>query len=188
MYLSLGQRAYSPQGTKFWWLTETSCHFSHLLLISITDDNSFWKIHCFTFFPYKSIRDQIWMCCKIGQGQARVIIWIYLVGLEHQILHTKFQGHHLFGSLFLRFLPYMGLTAILVMWPGCLNKPSLPHPMETPYEIWLQSAQLVLRRRCLKSVDDRWTNDRRRRQTYPISSPMSFRLRWAKNSTHIQHN
>ena len=27
------------------------------------------------FPPYKSLRDQIWPCCKIGQGQPRVIIW-----------------------------------------------------------------------------------------------------------------
>ena len=31
----------------------------------ITDYNDFWKIHCFTVFPYKSIRDQIWRCREI---------------------------------------------------------------------------------------------------------------------------
>ena len=34
------------------------------------------------------------------------------------MLHTKFQGHQPFGSGeddFLRFLPYMGMVAILVM-------------------------------------------------------------------------
>ena len=49
-------------------------------------------------------------------------------------------------------------------------------------EIWLQSAQWFLRRSCLKSVDDRQT-DGRRRPTYPISSQMSLWLRWAKNQT-----
>ena len=106
--------------TNFWCqqkLLVTSvicCYFQ------ITDDNSFWKIHCFTFFPYKSIRDQIWPCRKICQGQPRVIIWTNLVILEHPMLHTKFQGHRSFGSGeddFLRFLPYMGMAAILVMWP-----------------------------------------------------------------------
>ena len=46
---------------------------------------------------------------------------------------TKFQGHRLFGSGqedFLRFLPYMGMVAILVMWPGPFR-----HSMETPYEL-----------------------------------------------------
>ena len=64
----------------------------------IIDLDSFWKIHCFTFFPYKSIRDQIWPCRKLGQGQPRVIIWINLVVLKHPMLHTKFQGHWPFGS------------------------------------------------------------------------------------------
>ena len=84
-------------------------------------------IHCFTFFPYKSIRDQIWPCRKIGQH--RVIIWINLVVLEHPILHTKFQGHRPFGSGeddFLRFLPYMGMVAILVMWPGPFEQNFVP--------------------------------------------------------------
>ena len=69
-----------------------------------------------------------------------------------------------------------------------LNKLSFSHPMETPYEIWLQSVQWFLRRRCLKRVDEGQTTDRhdgrtdggRRRPTYPISSPLSLRLRWAK--------
>ena len=36
------------------------------------------------------------------------------------MLHTKFQGHPAIasGEDFLRFLPYMGMAAILVMWPG----------------------------------------------------------------------
>ena len=37
------------------------------------------------------------------------------------MLHAKFQGQQPFGSreeIFLRFLPYMGTAAILVMWPG----------------------------------------------------------------------
>ena len=31
------------------------------------------------FCPFKSLRDQIWLCRKIGHGQPRVIIWIDLV-------------------------------------------------------------------------------------------------------------
>ena len=37
----------------------------------------------------------------------------------HLMLHTKFKGNWSFGSGeedFLRFLPYMGMAAILVMW------------------------------------------------------------------------
>ena len=68
---------------------------------------------------------------KKGQGQPRVIIWTNLVVLEQPMLHTNF--HRPFGSNeedFLRFLPYIGMTAILVMWP------LFPHPKEAPYEIW----------------------------------------------------
>ena len=61
----------------------------------IIDYNSFWKIHCFT---YKSIRDQIWPCREIYQGQSRVIMWANLVVLEHPMMYTKFQGHRPFGS------------------------------------------------------------------------------------------
>ena len=60
--------------------------------------NNFCKIHCLNLFPYKSIREQIWPCRKIGQGQPRVIIWIILVALEYPMLHTNFQGHRPFGS------------------------------------------------------------------------------------------
>ena len=50
-----------------------------------------------------------------------VIIWANLVVLEHLMTHTKIQSHQPFGSGeedFFRFLPYMGMAAILVMWPG----------------------------------------------------------------------
>ena len=93
----------------------------------IIDYNSFWKIHCFTFFPYKNIGDQILPCRKIGQ--PRVIVWTNLVVLEHPMLHTNFQGHWLFGYReedFLRFLPYMVMVAILVMWPGPFEQIFVP--------------------------------------------------------------
>ena len=33
------------------------------------------------------------------------------------------------------FLPYMGMAAILVMWPGTFEKLSFPDPMEDPHQI-----------------------------------------------------
>ena len=50
---------------------------------------------------------------------TRVIIWTVLVVLAYTMLITKFLGHRSIGSRedFLRFLPYMGMAAILVMWP-----------------------------------------------------------------------
>ena len=74
--------------------------------------------HNFNFCPCKSLCDQIWPWPKIGQGQPSVITCIILVVLAYTMLHTKFQGHQSVGSGeedFLRFLPYMGMAAILVM-------------------------------------------------------------------------
>ena len=59
------------------WMTLTfgthkaSCtHFSFLHLPTfISEYNSFWKIHCFNFFLYGGIQDQIWSCHKIGHVQ-----------------------------------------------------------------------------------------------------------------------
>ena len=43
-------------------------------------------------------------------------------------------------DFFLRILPYKGVAAMLVMWPGCLNKFLFPTSLEATYEIWLQLA------------------------------------------------
>ena len=55
---------------------------------------------------------------KIGQLQSRVMIYINFIELNPQMLHTKFQGNQSGGfgeEDFLRFLPYLGKDAILVM-------------------------------------------------------------------------
>ena len=54
------------------------------------------------------------------------------------MLHTKFQGHWSIGSGeedFLRFLPYMGMAAMLVMWPRPFEQ------LEAVCASWLQLAQ-----------------------------------------------
>ena len=54
---------------------------------------------------------------------------MYLVVPEHLMLHIRFQGHQLFGSeeeAFLRFLPYTGMAAILVIWPGPFEQTFVP--------------------------------------------------------------
>ena len=118
---SPGAGAYSPLGDKNFDVNRNFLSLWSSIASFKSHDNSFWKIYCFTFFPYESIREQIWPCRKIGQGQPTVIISTNLVVLLHPMLHTKFQGHQPFGSGeedFLRFLAYMGMAAILVMWPG----------------------------------------------------------------------
>ena len=50
-----------------------------------------------------------------------VIIWSNYDGLESQMLHTKFHENRPAGSWeedFWVVLPYKGVAAILVMWPG----------------------------------------------------------------------
>ena len=77
-------------------------------------------MHFFNF-PFDSMRDQIWPCHKINQGQPRVIIYKHFKELTPQMLHTKFQENQPSGSGeddFLMFLPYMGMAANLIMWSG----------------------------------------------------------------------
>ena len=68
-----------------------------------------------TVFP---IRDQIWPCRKIGQGQPRVIFWTNYDGPQCYIPSHKVIGPLVLEkNIFEVFLPYMGVAAILVMWP-----------------------------------------------------------------------
>ena len=74
-------------------------------------------------------------------------------------MHTKFQGNQPFGSGeedFLRFLPYMGMAAILVMWPGQFEQTfvTLSHRSS----IWnlTLTGPMVSEENILKSVDDGW--------------------------------
>ena len=126
----------------------------------IIDYNSFWNIHYFTFFPYKSIRNQIWSCRKTGQGQFRVIIWANLVALEHPMLHTKFQGHWLIGCReedFKVFTIY-GHGGHL----GHMNRNIWATFVPPSHRSSIWNLTLILRR-CLKSVAD--DDDGRRRTT-----------------------
>ena len=177
-----------PEG-KIFMSTETSCHFGHLLLVSNHRQYWFLKNLLFYFFPIQSIRDQTWPCRKTGQSQPRVISWTNLVVLMHQMPHTKFQGHWPFGSGeedFLRFLSYMGMAAILVMWPAPSEQTFVP-PSQGGSTWNLASIGLVVLEKMFENVDNTQTNGRQR-PTYPISSPMSLWLKWAKNIHKIGEN
>ena len=73
------------------------------------------------------------------------------------MLHSNFQSHQPFGfrdEHFVRCLTFMGLTAILIIWPGPLNKLLFPSPMAAPHEICLQSAmQLVSKEKKFENVE-----------------------------------
>ena len=56
------------------------------------------------------------------------------------MLHTKFQNHWPSGSGeedFLRFLLFIAMAAILVMWPGPFILTFVPLPKDASYEVWL---------------------------------------------------
>ena len=80
----------------------------------------------------------------------------------HPMLHTKFQGHRPFGSReedFLRFLPYMGMAAILVMWPGLFEQTFVP-PSHGG-SIWNLTliGQAVSEEKMFKETDGQTTDD-----------------------------
>ena len=71
------------------------------------------------------------------------------------------------------------------MWDLIVSVPDHCLSFYFSYEIWLWLAQWFLRRRCWKCWQHTYIHtyihtDRRQRHTYPISSPLSLRLRWAK--------
>ena len=101
----------------FWWFQVTGCKCSE-------------KSTVFTF-SYRKACYQIWPCPKIGQRHSRVIIWTDFDGQESQMLHAKFRENRPAGSReenFEGFLPYMGLAAILVMWPRFRIQTRSPYP------------------------------------------------------------
>ena len=55
-------------------------------------------------------------------------------------------------KIFEGFLPYMGMAAILVVWP-------MPLAKEAPHKTWLWSAKQFWRRRCFSIVDNGWRTD-----------------------------
>ena len=132
----------------------------------------------------------------MGQGQPREIIWTILVVLTYTMLHTKFKGHRSIGSGeedFLRFLPYMGMAAILVMWPEQFEQLFVP-PIPGGY-IWnlVTIGPVVSEEKSFEIVDGRrrTTDDDGRRTTTDDGAclyyklPRSLRLRWAKKYQEI---
>ena len=65
------------------------------------------------------------------------------------MLYTKFQGSMFPDSEeedFQRFLPYVGMAAILAMWSGQFEQTCFPFSLEAVYEIYSKSAQWLQRR------------------------------------------
>ena len=106
MYIAQDRRVYSPRTGRHtaprWQSFDVNRNF--LSLRSSVAGFKSWmtivseKSIVLPFSPYKSIRNQIWPCRKIGQGQPRVIIYLNFVELESPMLHAKFQDHRTSGS------------------------------------------------------------------------------------------
>ena len=78
---------------------------------------SFNEILCISIFPYLTLPYER---SKSTQGHHLNNL-IFLVVLAYTMLHTKFKAIGplvLDRMIFLYFLPYMGMAAILVMWPN----------------------------------------------------------------------
>ena len=87
-------------------------------------------------------------------------------------------------KIFEGFLPYMGVAAILVMWPGCREQNFVPPSQGGSTLNLALIGQAVSEKKMFEHCGRRRTDDGRRRTPdhgYTISSPMSLRLRWAKN-------
>ena len=74
-----------------------------------------------TFFNIKAyvVKSDLAKKYSSIQGQSRVIIWTNYDELESLVLHTQVSSksfHWLHGKIGI--LPYMGMAAILVMWPA----------------------------------------------------------------------
>ena len=115
------------------------------------------------------------------KGQPRVFISIHLVVLECVVPSFNYISQSVPKTKYFK--------SYYHIWPGrsprsCehhwSNKLSFPPPMKDPCEIWIQLAQLLLTRRCLKMLTTRTTD------ACTISTHMSLRLRWAKIITLFQ--
>ena len=93
------------------------------------------------------------------------------------MLHNNFQSHQHFcfgEKCILKFLPYMGMAANLVMWPGAFEQTFVPPSHGGSMWNLTDWPSGFLRRRLLKRVDETTYDDDDGRTTEPfctISSP-----------------
>ena len=119
------------------WKSDITFLFEYIMISALTvieNNNS-------RFFPYKWIRNQIWPCHKVGQGQPRFIICANLVGPTSPMLRPLavwFQRR--------RYMYLKGFYHIWAWWPlwSCDQynwyKFWLTYHKETSYKIWAQLA------------------------------------------------
>ena len=164
--------------------------------LSIVDDDGRTPDHEYPISSPMSLRlrlakngYQIWPYCKICQGHSRIIIWTHYDGQESPMLHTKFRENRPAGSgeedfwrfFFLHFTIYgrgrhLGHVNHMPRTNFCspyTRRLHIKFGFDWPSRFW--------RRRSLSIVDDDDDDGRTPYHEYPISSPMSLRLRWTNN-------
>ena len=88
-------------------------------------------------------------------------------------------------KIFEGFLPYMGMVAILVMWPGSHMQTFVPPSHGGATWNLTSIGPVVQEEKVFENVNTRHTD---KQPCHMISSPMSLRLRWAKKSYCISAN
>ena len=129
-----------------------------------------------------TVTKTIWTIFRFPE---QVIISTTCDALESQILNkcTKFQGRSSFvlEKIFEGLLPYMGVAAILFMWPGVHKQTFLPPShWSTIWNLALIGQAAV--EKTLENGGRRtdWLNDE---SWLYWKLPVSFRLKWANNRT-----
>ena len=100
------------------------------------------------------------------------------------MLHSKFQGHWPFGSGeedFFRFLPYMDMASILVMWPGLFEHTSVPPSHSNSMWNVTLIGPVVSEEKMFK------TCGRQRMMTYNWGLPILYAHQWAFRSGELKH-
>ena len=123
----------------------------------------------------------MWPCHKIGQCQPRVVNWTKYDGQESPMLHTKFL-HTKFrrnpssgsGGDFEGYLPYMGMAAILVMWPASCRCPCI---WKLTYKIWIKMTLWFMRKASF-SLICKWPWAKVKKKHWPSILTFLLYLNW----------
>ena len=95
-----------------WPLTLIAVHISP---ISFHKPQLFWMNALFYIFPIQSLREQIWPCHKINQGQPKIIIYIIFVELNSLLLSITVS----FKVIWLMVLEKRFLMIFTIYGHGC---------------------------------------------------------------------
>ena len=166
MTLTSGTHTYSCTQSTIW------------TIFQFIDFNSSYKTQYLRIFPYKSTREQSWPCCKVVQGQPRIITWTNFEGSKSLMLYTKFEGHRPagFGEDF-----FKGFKHTWAWRPFWSNNLDHLNKLLFPTSQWDSTWNLALIGPVVSEEMfeecRRWTDDdeRKTEPAYTTSSPMCLK-------------